>query len=131
MTGAYHGSRHEKLLAIAHIEPLETKLDDISVAWAARILRTGDPHIRHCLDHLTSPHSWYDGRGAPFTRQRPHPIGAASYKTTIQPEGRSYGDRDDTTPTSPIDLSILEPKDERSKYQAYWAAGLSNLRDEG
>ena len=32
ITGAYHGSSHSKLLAIEQIEPLEGKLDDISIA---------------------------------------------------------------------------------------------------
>ena len=68
---------------------------------------------------------------APSARQRPHCIAEAFYKTTIHPEERSCGNRDDTTPTSLIDLTILEPQDERSKHQAYWAVGLSNLIDEG
>ena len=42
-TGAYHGTSYDELLAISHIEPLGIKLDDISVSWAARSLRTGDP----------------------------------------------------------------------------------------
>jgi len=49
----------------------------------------------------------------------------------MQPEERSYAERDNTNPTSLIDLSILEPQDERSKTQAYWAVGLNNLLEEG
>ena len=77
ITGAYHGSSHETLLAISHIEPLQTKLDDITACWAARSLRTGDPHLRQILD--TPPPNdptitcWHDGRGGPSTRQRAHP----------------------------------------------------------
>ena len=107
ITGAYHGSSHEKLLTIAHIEPLKTKLGDISV-------------------------SWHDGRGAPTTHSRPHPIAETFYKTGIdRKEERSYGNRDDCTPTSLTVLTILELQDQRSKHQAYWTAGLSNLLDEG
>ena len=52
-------------------------------------------------------------------------------KTTFHPEERSYGNRDDLAPTPLIDLTILEPRDERSKHQAYWVVGLKNLLDEG
>jgi len=56
ITGAYHGSSHEKLEAISHIEPLQSKLNDISACWAARSLRTGDNHIHRTLDHPLTPY---------------------------------------------------------------------------
>jgi len=67
----------------------------------------------------------------PFHPPKTSPIAEAFYKTTIHTEERSYGNRDDNAPTSLIDLTTLEPQDERSKHQAYWAAGLNNLLDEG
>ena len=185
--GGYHGSSHEKLAAIIHMDPLETKREDISIAWAARSLRTGDTNIRNLLDlrlphpletkrddisiawaarslrtgdsnirnlldlrlghphppltpdtsplPLTSPAlcDWYNGRGHPTTRRRAHSIAEAFYKCAAisEPEERQYGNREDTTPTSLLDLTILEPTDERSKHQTYWASGLGNLLNEG
>jgi len=32
ITGAYHGASHEKPLATSHIEPLQVKLDDLSIS---------------------------------------------------------------------------------------------------
>ena len=49
----------------------------------------------------------------------------------MQPEERSYGDRDDTCKTTLNNLTILEPEDQRSHYQAYWASGLGYLLDAG
>ena len=69
--------------------------------------------ISYAFVAITSPPqsvTWHDGHGAPLTRSRPHPIGEAFHKTTIYPEKRSYGNRDASTPTSLLDLSILEPQ---------------------
>jgi len=78
ITGAYHGSSHNKLLGLAHIEPLETKLDDLSASWAARSLRTGDTHIRRTLD-LPPPPTKHIAR-----RQR-----RSTYPTENPPNSRS------------------------------------------
>jgi len=137
ITGGYHGSSHEKLLAIAHIEPLEVILDDISVRWAARATRTGNRTIKALLDQqattLRDPSlaEWYDGRGASLTRTPLHPIAEAFHKTTITPEERSCGQSNNTATTPLIDLTILEPQDEKSHTPGYWQAGLGTLLDEG
>jgi len=115
------------------MEPLESKLDDISIAQADRSLQTGDSNAHQVLNanHQNPTAAWYDGHGAPLARSRPHPIAEGFCKTGIGPHERSYGNRDDTAPTSLIDLSLLDSKDERSKYQAYCSVGLNNLLDSG
>ena len=70
ITGGYNGSSHDKLLAIAHIEPLQTKLDDISACWAARSLRTGDIHIRKILETPPPPHTALAMVGGPHSPGR-------------------------------------------------------------
>ena len=50
ITRAYNGASTEKLLGITAIEPLQAKLNDISNAWAARAVRTGDWQIRQFLE---------------------------------------------------------------------------------
>lgn len=62
---AYHGASQPKLGWIAGVEPLQIKLDDISVSWAARAVRTGDPHIRAMLSQKPPEGwtSWHDGSG--------------------------------------------------------------------
>ena len=55
ITGAYHGASHQELGWIAAVEPLQSRLDHISISWAARSLRTGDKEIREFLeDKVTS-----------------------------------------------------------------------------
>ena len=103
------------------------KLDDISISWAARSLRTGDPHIRTTLEEDTT---WYDCRAPPLVLKRSSPIAEAFHKCSFDPYERSYGNRDDISPAALIDLTLLEPHDERGKHQAYWAVGLNNLLDE-
>ena len=93
ITGAYQRRSNEGVLAIAHMRPRGIKLDDISISWAARGLRTGNPHIRKILDNPISDRArashqkmlakWYHGRGALCARKRPHPMAEAFYNTTI------------------------------------------------
>jgi len=47
---AYQCGSHEKLGKIIVIESLEIKLDNISISWADRALRSGDKHIQNCLE---------------------------------------------------------------------------------
>jgi len=49
----------------------------------------------------------------------------------MEPEERSYGKRDDTSHTSLIDFTIMDPSEERSKTKAFWALGLEALKEEG
>lgn len=124
ITGAYQGSSHERLGWIANAEPLQAKLDDISRAWAAQSLRTGDPHICKLLDKSPMPaySPWHDG-GIPHC-PRDSPISDAFYLTAIEPQERSYEDREETSTTPLIDLTIMDPAEERTKTTAFWVVGL-------
>ena len=103
ITGVYYGSSHKKLLRIAHID-LEVKLDDLSVSWAARSLRAGEPQIRRILDedvtrtHKTGTASWHDGTAPPSVFQRSGPIAESFFKTDIDRTERSYGETTQATP---------------------------------
>jgi len=46
ITGVYRGSSHWKLGKIGAVEPLQTKLGDLSIAWAARHLKTRGRQMR-------------------------------------------------------------------------------------
>jgi len=140
ITGAYHGSSHQKLGWIANIEPLHDKLDDISRCWAARSLRTGDPLIRTFLDVPTATCAdpptpvpkispWHDSTTPDLPRDSP--ISEVFYLTGIQPEERSYGDREDTTTFALSNLTIYDPGEERSKTAIYWKLGIDSLAEEG
>jgi len=60
------------------------------------------------------------------------PILEAFYITGIQPEKGSYGDREDTSPTSNIaDLTIYHSKVEQTRTAIHWLIGIDNLMDEG
>ncbi|KAF8422182.1 hypothetical protein EV426DRAFT_706328 [Tirmania nivea] len=50
-----HGSSATKLGHIANVEPLEVKLQDICISWAARAVRTGNQHIRAALRKAQFP----------------------------------------------------------------------------
>lgn len=62
--GAYHGSYHTKLLNTAHIEPLEVKLDDVSISWAAKEVLTNHP----ASNHAQGTSSWHHGSPPPPLR---------------------------------------------------------------
>ena len=47
--------RASKDPAIAAVEPLDTKLKDLSVQWAARAVKLGNPHITQCLTEPPTP----------------------------------------------------------------------------
>lgn len=65
ITGGYHGSSKQKLGYIGGVELLQAELDAMSVTWAARSLRTGDPFIKELTDTSPSPGctNWHDGTG--------------------------------------------------------------------
>ena len=48
ITGRYHRSSHRPLAAIAAVEPLEAKLDDLSASWTAKAPRTEDHRYPGC-----------------------------------------------------------------------------------
>ena len=97
ITGAYHGSSHERAPNITHTEPLEIKLDDMSISWEARSLRTGDPHIR---GFLQEDRSWHDCRAPPLVPSRSSPIAEAFHKCSFERHERSY-DKETTTVQRP------------------------------
>jgi len=51
----YHGSSHEKLGYITAVEPLQSRLDNISILCAARSLRTEDKEILELLEQMVVP----------------------------------------------------------------------------
>jgi len=55
ITGAYQGSSHQKLGWIANVEPLGEILDNISVQFISRAVRTGDQEIRMFFDYSRHP----------------------------------------------------------------------------
>jgi len=133
ISGAYHGASHEKLGFITAVEPLQCRLDHISILWAARSLRTGDPHIRDILDTNPAPNHtlWHDSTGNP---NLDGPISGVFYLTPILTQDeRSYGDCQDitTTPTALLHLTMLDPSDGRSKDKGYWAGTIWARMEEG
>ncbi|KAF8422185.1 hypothetical protein EV426DRAFT_706332 [Tirmania nivea] len=132
ITGGYHGSSKEKLALIANIEPLKDKLDDMSRTWAARAVQTGDKQIRKVLESKPAPgcQSWND-RTSP-SNQRDSPIAEAFYLTPADtPAELSFGNRDDTRVFSVIDEAVMDPRSERSRYKACWAAKIGGILDGG
>ena len=138
ITGAYHGSSHGDLAYIAAIEPLERKLDDHSVSWFARSVRTGDQHIRQFLEAPPAPLCSRWEHGKDLYSRTPHedldgPICAAARLRTADPDQLSYGDRDDLEPLPGVltDMSIMDAREENSKSSGPWLATISRLMDEG
>jgi len=133
ITGAYHGASQQKLEWIAGIEPLQSRLDHISICWAARSLGIGDTEIRRFLEAKVSPgHTeWHDGTGREGFKTE-GPINSAFYLTPINhPEERSYGDRHDTAAAPLTHYPLIDPRDERSKSKAYWAGTIGGRMEEG
>ena len=139
ITGGYHGSNHLKLAAIAAVEPLERKLDNISVAWFARSIRTGDRHIREFLEAPTAPnfHRWDDGKDL-YSRDPAtdldSPICAAARLSATDGNQLSYGNRDHThaTPAGTLtDMTIMDSREERSKARGPWLATIGALMENG
>lgn len=133
VTGPYHGASHQKLGWIAEVEPLQSKLDGISVTRAAWSLRTGDVEIRSFLKgRVSADHTeWHDGTGkADFKLNGP--INAASCLTPIvHLQERFYEDRQNT-PKVPLTLDpILDPGGERSKHKGSWAGTIGGLLTRG
>ena len=64
ITGAYNTSNQLTLAGIAAVEPLERKLDDISVSWFAGSIKNADPNIPDFLHSSPAPlyHRWEDGK---------------------------------------------------------------------
>ena len=119
ITGGYHGSDHDKLLAIAGIEPLQTKLNDISNAWAARAIRTGDRTIRTFLEDTPTRDAWFQNNPMKCPNKGDNldsPILACFSLTYADQEDiLSYGDRDDMD-TSFIDqLNLVSAENPYSK----------------
>ena len=132
ITGAYHGASHEKLGLIANIEPIQSKLTDMGVCWAAKAIATGDPHIRAFLED--SPRgfpAWHDGTGGPQPILE-SPISAAFHLTAIaSPEEISWGDAQSHRQGQLRQISLLQPQDPRSREKGYWAASLAQLTKDG
>jgi len=131
ITGSYHGASHDKLGWIAAVEPLQARLDHISILWAARSLRTGDPHIRKVLEEDTTGDSWHEGhRGA--NTKLDTPIAEAFNLTPIsEPHERSYGDCQDTSQVPVLHAPMIDPEDPRSKQKGYWAGTIGGRMKEG
>jgi len=133
ITGAYHGASHQKLGYIAGVEPLQSRLDHISILWVARSLRTGDRRIREVLEGEAAPEytRWHDGTGLDGFKVD-GPIPGAFYLTPIMdPNERSCGDCQDTTRPPLHYAPMLDPGDERSKSKGYWAGTIGGRMDEG
>jgi len=101
--GFYHGASHLKLGLIAAVEPLQSRLNHISILWAARSLRTGDKVIREFLEDRATPSSpvgtmGQAGQAPGLTGPSPRPfisLRSMTHRrghmviTTIPPQSRS------------------------------------------
>ena len=116
ITGAYNGSSQVKLGRIAQVEPLEDKLDDQLISWAARSIRSGDPLIRSLADQPgnlihRAPEASHTTREEFFFLffSNTHYSYAANTR-----EERSYGNSEGGAVTTLTILRLIEPE-----YQ-YW-----------
>ena len=112
ITGAYYRASHEKLGHTAAVKPLQSRLDHISILWAARSLRTGDKQIREVFDGEVAPGCtrWHDGMGRKSFKVD-GAIPGAFYLTPIaEPQMRSYGKCQDNSLVSSHTHQCLTPE---------------------
>ena len=137
ITGGYYGSSAHKLRAIAHVEPLHTKISDMMTGAIQKLTRHADPLFIEILHHKP-PHN---DRSAPLLDPfhgtyplalRDSPLSYAIAETGIDsPQELSMGNREDRTSPPLIDARIFDPQDDRSKSKTHWLAALAQRRQEG
>ena len=135
ISGAFHGSSHEKLGVITAIEPLEVFLQDRAAAWAARAVRTGNKAFRQLLELPPRPGSntWHDGSRLFAGNSPPEPPIVRAFRLTAAPthQALSFGDMEDTEPVPLPDMQIIPHDHIDSEYAAVWAARIGTHLDEG
>jgi len=126
ISGAYHGSSHDKLSAICGVEPLQVKLDDTSISWAASVTRTRDTHIREPLTAKTPKgHSaWDDGTHRMGFKTDPAISSAFQLSTIPDYKSMLFEDRDSTEQDHIKHTELVIPKDDRSRHKGYWAGTI-------
>lgn len=100
--------------------------------WAAKAVATEDPHIRSFLEDSPPDFPpWHDGtKGPQATLEAPIP--AAFHLTAISsPEEISWGNARAHRQGKLLHITLLHPKDPRSKEKGYWAASLAQLTNDG
>ena len=131
----YYGSRHTTLTRIAAVEPLESKLDDISASWAGRAVRNGDPNMRAILKSTRQGDKWHEGHRmyahGPHSDGLHNPISRSFRATIAEPGELSFRDCDDTGNTALTDQQLIQREDPRSEYEALWLTMLGEKMDEG
>ena len=134
ITGAYYGSSSEKLLAIAGIEPLQAKLNDISNTWAARVLRTGDKTIRRFLEGPPTKDAWHSNnpmKDPTGGDNLDSPILAAFSLTFTDKDSLSFGNREDTGISYITEIPLLNADDPYSMTKLPWLAKIAELLEQG
>lgn len=133
--GTYPGSRDDKIVKIAAVEPLELKLDSMSACWTGRSIRNRDPYVRTIVDRTPIRDAWWNGGriyAYALDRDGLHcPVPRAYGMTTADPHELSYRDRDDLGSCALLYMQLPHPKDGRSEYKALWMALLGAKLDEG
>lgn len=99
---------------ITNIEPLESKLSDLHVCWAARTVRTGNIHIRDMI--------------SPSSNNAISRVFQAA--TAFEPTNLSFRNCDYHKPNSLIHIILYEPSNLYSNAEGGWAAKIGSLLDE-
>lgn len=139
ITGSYNSSNHIILDSIAMLEPLETKLDDISVTWFTRSMRTTHTNIRDFLYARPTPRHHRCDNGKDLYRRNPNYnldscIYAVARLSSVDREQIRYGDHDNNALLPPdliTDIAIMRSTDPTSQHRGPWLATLSSYLEEG